>query len=56
MGELKKGTLNLMWGGVWVPIGEAEFVTTEDDRIEKVVSFTPKEFREEDNTSSTNPG
>jgi hypothetical protein len=42
--NVHKGTLNVMWGGVWVPLGEAEFLV-EDGRIVKVLSYTPTEFR-----------
>lgn len=41
-----KGTLNVMWGGVWVPLGDAEFLV-ENGRIVKVLSYTPREFRQE---------
>lgn len=40
-----KGTLNVMWGGVWIPLGEAEFLT-ENGRVVKVLSYTPREFRD----------
>lgn len=40
-----KGTLNVMWGGVWVPLGEAEFLT-ENGRVIKIISYTPREFRD----------
>jgi hypothetical protein len=43
---LHKGTLNVMWGGVWVPLGDAEFLT-ENGRIVKVVSYTPRAFNAE---------
>lgn len=39
--EVHKGTLNLMWGGVWVPLGEAEFLV-EQGKVVKVLSYTPK--------------
>ena len=41
--HIHKGTLNVMWGGVWVPLGDAEFLT-ENGRIVKVISYTPREF------------
>ena len=40
--SIHKGTLNVMWGGVWVPLGEAEFLTDENNRILKVISYTPR--------------
>lgn len=39
--EVHKGVLNLMWRGVWVPLGEAEFLV-EQGRVVKVLSYTPK--------------
>lgn len=42
---MHKGQLNVMWGGVWVPLGDAEFLV-EDGKIVKVISYTPREFRE----------
>ena len=44
MGEIRKGELNLMFDGYFIPVGEAEILITEDNRIEKIVSFTPREF------------
>lgn len=40
---LRKGTLNVMWNGVWVAVGEAELLAAEG-KIKKIVSFTPREF------------
>lgn len=40
-----KGTLCVMWGGVWVPLGEAEFVTN-NGLIIQVLSYIPREFRD----------
>lgn len=42
--QTHKGTLSIMWGGVWVPLGDAEFLVDENSRITKVISFTPKGF------------
>lgn len=44
--EVKKSVLNLMWGGVWLPIGDAE-VLVEKGRIVKVLSFTPRDFAQD---------
>jgi hypothetical protein len=44
--QIQKQTLQLMWGGVWVPMGTAEFLVDENSRIIKVISFTPQEFRD----------
>lgn len=41
----QKATLSVMWGGVWVPIGDAEFLADENNQIVKVISFTPREFQ-----------
>lgn len=43
--HVHKGTLSVMWGGVWVPLGEAEF-ETDNGRVVNVLSYTPREFRD----------
>lgn len=45
--QTHRGTLNVMWGGVWVPLGDAEFLV-EDGRIVKVISYTPRDFRNDE--------
>lgn len=49
--QTRKSNLHVMWGGVWVELGEAEFLV-EDGRIVKVLSFTPKEFHHEGSDNS----
>jgi hypothetical protein len=41
--EMRKGELNVMHDGRWVPLGEAEFLV-EDGKIVKFISFTPTEI------------
>jgi hypothetical protein len=50
--HMHKGTLNVMWGGVWVPLGDAEFLT-ENGRIVKVISYTPREFTDAERGEQT---
>lgn len=39
--QIQKSTLHIMWGGVWVPLGDVEFLTR-DGEIIKVISYTPR--------------
>lgn len=48
---LQKRTLNVMWNGRWVPVGEVEFLA-EEGRIVKIVSYTPREFGSDEGPSS----
>ncbi len=48
--HIHRGTLNIVWGGVWVPLGDAEFLT-HNGTVIKVISFTPREFPRGDQTS-----
>lgn len=46
LGEhIHKGVVHVMWGGVWVPLGDAEFLTRNGEII-KVISVTPRVNRE----------
>lgn len=51
---IHKGVLNVMWNGRWVPLGQAEFLE-EDGRIVKVLSYTPREFRNDGASTPTAP-
>lgn len=46
--EIHKGKVNLMYGGVWLDIGDAEFLA-EQGRVVKVLSFTPRDFVNDSN-------
>lgn len=59
MAEIKKGNAQLMWGGLWVDLGEVEFTVTENNTIEKIISYTPRTFEktgEGDSETASDPG
>lgn len=41
--QIQKQALQLLWGGVWIPVGMAEFLVDENSQIVQIISFTPSE-------------
>lgn len=43
--NIQKGKASVFWGGVWVPVGDIEFLSDENNQIVKVISVTPRDFQ-----------